>query len=260
MPPAITDDEMSDPLSGDEEVLPPKKPATKKSAAKSKAKAAPEEIEQDTDQVNGHVDDDDDDDEEDNADEYVVDKILTHAFDKGKDCLYQVKWLGYEDPADRTWEPEDNLSGAMDVLKAYWDKIGGKPQPKPKTPAKKGTKRKSMAQDTPETTTTSTTKKRARKSIKAVDADEPADDKLSSRPEGSWEDAVQLIDAVEKPDEGEFKGVLMIFLLWEDGTRTQHTAQQCRQKCPQKLLDYYESKLYGTSSKPNRRRRSTNKA
>ncbi|CAD0115249.1 unnamed protein product, partial [Aureobasidium uvarum] len=138
---AITDDEMSDPLSGDdEEVLPPKKPATKKSAAKSKAKPAPEEVEED---VNGHVDPEGDDEDEDNADEYVVEKILKHAFDNGKDCLYEVKWLGYEDPDDRTWEPEDNLSGAMDVLKAYWNKIGGKPQAKPKTPAKKGTKRNS---------------------------------------------------------------------------------------------------------------------
>ncbi|CAD0087843.1 unnamed protein product, partial [Aureobasidium vineae] len=141
----------------------------------------------------------------------------------------------------------------MDVLKAYWDKTGGKPQAKPKTPAKKGTKRKSMAQDTPEVATTSTTKSTA-------DADEPAENKGYSLPEGSWEDKVQLVDSVEKPDEGEHKGVLMIYLLWEDGTRTQHSAQQCRQKCPQKLLDYYESKLYGNSSKPKRRRRSTNKA
>ncbi|KAH0138658.1 hypothetical protein KCU67_g15414, partial [Aureobasidium melanogenum] len=55
-------------------------------------------------------------------------------------------------------------------------------------------------------------------------------------------------------------GVLMIYLLWENGSRTQHTAQQCRQKCPQKLLDYYESKLCGKSFKPNGRKRSTNKA
>ncbi|KAG9722213.1 hypothetical protein KCU59_g16766, partial [Aureobasidium melanogenum] len=122
---------MSDPLSADEEVLPPKKPATKKAATKSSTKSAKEEIDQDV--KNGHVEaeDDDDDDEEDNADEYVVEKILNHAFDNGKDCLYEVKWLGYEAEEDRTWEPEVNLSGAMDVLRAYWDKIGGKPQAKP---------------------------------------------------------------------------------------------------------------------------------
>lgn len=101
---------MSDPLS-DEEVLPPKKPATKKAATKSNMKSAKEEIDQDV--TNGHVeaedDDDDDEEEEDNADEYVVEKILNHAFDNGKDCLYEVKWLGYEAVEDVTWEPEDNL-------------------------------------------------------------------------------------------------------------------------------------------------------
>jgi chromobox protein 1 len=121
----------------------------------------------------------------------------------------------------------------MDVLKAYWDKIGGKPQAKPKTPAKKGTKRKSMAQHTPEPEAASTTKRRGRKSLKT--ADEPTQDKTPSLPEGSWEDHVQSIDVVEKPDSGVNKGVLMVYLLWEDDSRTQHTAQQCRQKCPQKV-------------------------
>jgi chromobox protein 1 len=121
----------------------------------------------------------------------------------------------------------------MDVLKAYWDKIGGKPQAKPKTPAKKGTKRKSLAQHTPEADATSTTKKRGRKSLKT--ADEPDQDKVASLPEGSWEDHVQKVDAAEKPDEGEYKGVLMLYLEWENGTKTRHTAQLCRQKCPQKV-------------------------
>ena len=99
---------MSDPLSADDEVLPPKKPATNKSAAKSNAKSAKPEVEEE-DVKNGDVEAEDDDDDEDNADEYVVEKILNHAFDNGKDCLYEVKWLGYEAKEDRTWEPEDNL-------------------------------------------------------------------------------------------------------------------------------------------------------
>jgi chromobox protein 1 len=125
----------------------------------------------------------------------------------------------------------------MDVLKAYWDKIGGKPQAKPKTPAKKGTKRKSLAQHTPEPDASSTTKKRGRKSIKT--ADEPEDLKTSALPEGSWEDHVELVEAVEKPDHGEFKDGLMFFLKWQDGHKTQHSAQLCRQKCPQKVINSY---------------------
>lgn len=117
----------------------------------------------------------------------------------------------------------------MDVLKAYWEKIGGKPQAKPKTPAKKGTKRKSLAQQTPEADSSSTAKRRGRKSIKT--ADEPTQEKALSLPEGSWEDHVQEVDAVEETRDG-----LMFFLVWEDKSRTQHSAQQCRQKCPQKVI------------------------
>lgn len=93
----------------EDETLPPKKPATKKAAAKPKPEPN-QEADQEPNNVKGaDDDDDDDDDDEDNADEYVVEKILKHAFDNGKTVLYEVKWLGYEAAEDRTWEPEENL-------------------------------------------------------------------------------------------------------------------------------------------------------
>ncbi|KAI4802670.1 hypothetical protein E4T44_11207 [Aureobasidium sp. EXF-8845] len=193
MPPAISEDEDE---RSDLLSDDDQLPPKKPATKKSAIKPKPEPVNQDPedDQVKHEADDDDDDDDdEDNADD----------------------------------------SGAMDVLKAYWDKIGGKPQPKPKTPAKKGTKRKSLAQHTPEPDASSTTKKRARKSIKT--ADEPGDTKTPTLPEGSWEDHVELVEAVEKSDHGE----LMFFLKWQDGSKTQHSAQLCRQKCPQKVIYTY---------------------
>jgi hypothetical protein len=50
----------------------------------------------------------DDDDEEEAEDEYQVEKILEHKT-KNKVRLYRIKWLGYEDELDQTWEPEENL-------------------------------------------------------------------------------------------------------------------------------------------------------
>lgn len=64
----------------------------------AKAKAAAPEPE----------DEGDDDDEED-EDEYRVEKILAHEYAKDGSVLYQIKWLGYEDETDLTWEPEENL-------------------------------------------------------------------------------------------------------------------------------------------------------
>ena len=52
------------------------------------------------------------DDDEEDEDEYQVEKILNHKFERNK-LKYQVKWLGYEDEADWTWEPADNLCGRI---------------------------------------------------------------------------------------------------------------------------------------------------
>lgn len=51
---------------------------------------------------------DDEDDESGDEDEFQVEKILDHKTHKGS-ILYRIKWLGYDDEADETWEPEENL-------------------------------------------------------------------------------------------------------------------------------------------------------
>lgn len=39
---------------------------------------------------------------------FVVEKILGHRFNKGV-LEFDVKWQGYDNPRDRTWEPEENM-------------------------------------------------------------------------------------------------------------------------------------------------------
>jgi chromobox protein 1 len=41
--------------------------------------------------------------------EYEVEKIMAHRNKKGKLMEYHIKWLGYENPADDSWEPEGVL-------------------------------------------------------------------------------------------------------------------------------------------------------
>lgn len=40
---------------------------------------------------------------------YVVEKILKHDWNDDGTLLFEVKWQGYEEASDRTWEPEENL-------------------------------------------------------------------------------------------------------------------------------------------------------
>lgn len=63
-----------------------------------KAKTAPAAAEEE----------DEEDDESVDEDEFQVEKILDHKTHKAG-ILYRIKWLGYDDPTDETWEPEENL-------------------------------------------------------------------------------------------------------------------------------------------------------
>lgn len=53
----------------------------------------------------------------DEADEWEVEAILDHKTERGK-AKYHVKWLGYP-PSENTWEPENVLENAKEVLHAY---------------------------------------------------------------------------------------------------------------------------------------------
>ena len=49
--------------------------------------------------------------------EYEVEAIKAHKRSRGR-MTYHVKWKGYPD-AESSWEPEDNLRNAPDILQAY---------------------------------------------------------------------------------------------------------------------------------------------
>ncbi|OAL54735.1 hypothetical protein IQ07DRAFT_559028 [Pyrenochaeta sp. DS3sAY3a] len=175
----------------------------------------------------------DDGDSEEGEDEYVVEKILGHRFVKGT-LEFDVKWQGYADPKDRTWEPEANMDGAVDVLKEYFADIGGRPEPK-------GQKRKGRQSgvkgdsETPASTT------------KRVKQEQPW-----SPPPGSWEHDVSHVDTVEEtknPKTGQLER--FAYLVWNNQKKTQHPLKHIYQKCPQKMLLYYESHLVFTFTADN---------
>ncbi|KAF9572350.1 hypothetical protein EC968_010003 [Mortierella alpina] len=60
-----------------------------------------------------------------------------------------------------------------------------------------------------------------------------------------WEDHVQLVTAIERrsAQAGSEQPTLAVHLRWTNGKETEHTTSEVRRRCPQKLLDYYESNL-----------------
>ncbi|QDS72294.1 hypothetical protein FKW77_007209 [Venturia effusa] len=208
----------------------------------------------------GSADDDDDEDAE--PDEYVVEKILKHDWNEDGHLLFEVKWQGYEADEDRTWEPEENLATASDVLKAYFKKIGGRPDnrpPGPKgkkskkrgaeavavaTPPARAGRKKTKLSTPPEAVTATAVATSARRGRK----DDIEDD--WKPPHGTWENNVTDIDTIEEMFDEEAGQLLRFaYVMWDNGRKTRHVLETLNQKCPQKMLHYYESHLSFTTKR-----------
>ncbi|KAJ5467209.1 hypothetical protein N7475_004961 [Penicillium sp. IBT 31633x] len=200
--------------------------------------------------------DDEEEDEDESGDEaegvYVVEKIVDHDWLDDGTLKLLVKWKGYESVSDRTWEEEEGLmEGAGDIVNAYYKKVGGrpkKPEEKP-TPAKPGRKRKSMGESktaTPTPAPVATEAKRQRRKS-APKETKVAQDSPSSEENGvewlpkgkNWDKDVKAVDTiVREDDEG-----LMAWLEFNNGHRAKVALQACYEKCPLKMLKFYESHL-----------------
>ena len=68
---------------------------------------------------------------------YVVQSITNRRpSSEGTGWEYEVKWEGW-DEKDNTWEPEDNMAKAKEMVKQYWKELGRRPKEKRKTTRRK---------------------------------------------------------------------------------------------------------------------------
>ncbi|KAI7285761.1 hypothetical protein KC345_g1533 [Hortaea werneckii] len=261
MPPAISDHE-----SGSEDDVPDQIPAR---------------VNQKATEPTQEEDDDGNDEDDDDEDEYRVEKIVKHDWLDDGTLVYQIKWQGYEDPGDMTWEPVENLEGAKDVLQAYLKKIGGTPEPPAPKSKRGGSTRKSgggkrsaseaFAADSP--APASSSKKRGSKSKATSKTNGTLDDNAETAkralPPGTWDnDVLRVTSIIEESvpsasnsslarkklaaGNGKESKELIGLLEWKDGgAKTQHKMKVLRQKVPQRLLDYYEQHLVFTDAGAN---------
>lgn len=184
---------------------------------------------------------------------FIVEEIKDHRYEVDDTLFLLVKWKGWEALKDHTWEPEIGLKeGAEDILNTYYKKIGGRPT-KPEKPAKgPGRKRKSMAEkkETPATKPAET--KRRRQSApkqeandKKTDGNTPEeseeDEPSDWVPEGAnWEKEVKSVDTIIRDSKDK---QLYALLLWNNDKRSRIHVQSCYEKCPMKMLKFYEKHL-----------------
>ncbi|KAI1814239.1 heterochromatin protein one [Poronia punctata] len=225
MPPALSDDEQSD--VGDIDY-----PITQKRSSSENDEDDDEMLDVVGDaKQNG--DDEDEEDEDLDEDEYIVEKIIAHVVESDGSLKFKVKWEGYEDKADQTWESEDNLrENAALVLDDYLAGVGGRDEIIKQSKAGLKTKKRGR----PSTGTPSNGTKRRRNESHPASATPPAGTRAWKPPQGSWEDHVESIDACHDENTGK----LIVYLTWKDGQKTQHDTKVIYQRCPQKMLQFYE--------------------
>ncbi|KAK6349019.1 hypothetical protein TWF730_009779 [Orbilia blumenaviensis] len=170
-------------------------------------------------QVEEQPGEEDEEEQEGEEEEYVVEKILDHKYEDGI-LKYKVKWKGYDKKSDQTWEPEDTLED-VEALEDYLNVIGGRPS---QQSAKRGRKSTGgVASPAPKKT-------RVKQEGAKEDEWEP--------PAGSWEDDVRMIETLERNG-----GDHICYIQWVNGRRSQHPLHVVYQRCPQKMLKFYESHL-----------------
>lgn len=55
---------------------------------------------------------------------------------------------------------------------------------------------------------------------------------------GDWDELVDHIDTVTRD-----KNVLLVWIAWNDGRLTEELAAEANIRCPQKIIQFYESRL-----------------
>ncbi|MCJ1328697.1 hypothetical protein MMC10_005374 [Thelotrema lepadinum] len=238
MPPALSDSE-----SEVEEVIMPKRPKKQETPPKEE---------------NGADEDEEDDEDEVEETTYVVEKVLGHDIDRNV-VKYEVKWQGY-DETENTWEPEENLVGAQDILEAYFEDIGGRPSANSKA-KKRGRKSNTSAVETPEPSAKKTKtgfEGRRGRPPKGESSDNLAwpaansDDWQPPKPiKDAWEDLLVIVETIEVEENGS----KWAFIQWvaEDEHGKKRTSRAPLKAvytaAPQAMLRFYESHLVFTDAK-----------
>jgi len=169
--------------------------------------------------------------------EYVVEKILEKRIVKGK-IEYYLKWQGFENPADNTWEPEENL-GCPELIAEFERVLEEKEKKKREQKAAATKKRPGPA---------STKVTDEKKENKREDAPSSAKKPKTKETSSTKSSEVNGFDRGLNPEKiigaTDSSGELMFLMKWKDTDEADLVpSRQANVKCPQVVIAFYEERL-----------------
>ncbi|WWC71311.1 uncharacterized protein I206_105265 [Kwoniella pini CBS 10737] len=225
-----------------------------------KSRSAEKDMEVD-EPVDSHeeVEDDDEEEEDEGEGEYEVEAIVDHKQKKGNQAgkyEYLVSWKGYG-PEHNTWEPEEHVAHASDVVTRYWS-TKPKQDIAPTSQSKKRGRTSAAASSTPvpasqkkaAARTNGSTRKSTKRQDDEDDEDFPTyeishvDSTAKYEDVPDWEDTVMSVDTIERSSKNE----LTIYLTMVGGEKVAVATDLAYKRCPQKVLQFYEKHLKWKSS------------
>ncbi|EPX72904.1 chromodomain protein 2 [Schizosaccharomyces octosporus yFS286] len=206
--------------------------------------------------------------------EYIVEAVLDARLkENGTGYQYYLKWEGYDDPEDNTWNEEEDCVGCQELVNEFWRKKGGKPpinmlRTKRRKARSTSQSRKLLEKKTdddlkPPISTFSRKRRKSATKSKNLEENSDVDPSLSPllRSESSaidsflalrktnafkppfhmesWEDLVDRVETVQKLKSGK----IIVQLQWKDGQKSAHDNVIIHQKCPLHIIRFYEDHL-----------------
>lgn len=149
-------------------------------------------------------------------DEYEVERLLAKRTRGGR-VEYLIKWLGYPE-SESTWQAVDTMN-CPELIAAFEREHSSSPA---RSAGASGRRTASP-----------------HRQVRSADTKGPFEPDSKPWTPGDWEDAVDSVDTVTRTDSGQ----LHVWLLWRSGELSEELAEEANVRCPQKVIEFYQSRL-----------------
>ncbi|CAG8728899.1 9717_t:CDS:2 [Cetraspora pellucida] len=185
---------------------------------------------------------------------FAVEKILSHRTRNGS-IQYLIKWDGFGSE-DNSWEDERNVY-APTLIRMYWNKsTKNRSEKKSTKQTKPNSKNKDKIPNKENQNIENSPDDVSNVSNGAINSTRFSYDGSTWTRDASGSQVNDRVNTTNNEDGWENLATianvfldyatsqLLMLVIWNDGTKSYHTAQEVHRKCPRQLIKFYEGHLH----------------